>query len=431
MAFPDELLLAIFDQVEDVKSLQSAVITCRKFHDLGCGAFLRNIVWRDPSTALANLPFWERNPDKCRYPRSVSLENLVGKECPADLPEVFDRIRSFSRLEHLRLDEGVMTTAIYHVLRHLPNLMHLTFNNNLFYQAPPLFPFSTSFPSPLIHVASTLPVPVTILSIYNPMVSDKELDTPCLLSFLPNLHTVLTPHDAVFVPDHLAAQLGSVTLASAQFSEDLEECLQFLDNALRRSPLLQHLCLTSRFSSPTTFSSRAPGPPLPAPNLVTFSGPFAAALRIAIAQPLALAHFAITEECIPSTEDALFLLDRLRAVPLVRIALLLAHWDDEVVLRVAEALPCCEAVEVVYLKGGPSEAFLTALGAHHLPRLAALRVVRIYPGWDVEDDDLDAAGDHHVEWGQRNPQLRRVKLRRGMAWGRASERGAWDVYAGD
>lgn len=56
-SFPDELWLAVFDLVGDVKSLQSVVLSCKKFRDLGCETFLRHIIWKDSSTALANLPF--------------------------------------------------------------------------------------------------------------------------------------------------------------------------------------------------------------------------------------------------------------------------------------------------------------------------------------------------------------------------------------
>ncbi|KAJ7080008.1 hypothetical protein B0H15DRAFT_804253 [Mycena belliarum] len=52
--------------------------------------------------------------------------------------------------------------------------------------------------------------------------------------------------------------------------------------------------------------------------------------------------------------DTGLLVDHLRTTPLVGFALLLAEWDHEVILHVAEGLSRCEKLELMYLKGGPS-----------------------------------------------------------------------------
>ncbi|KAJ7452098.1 hypothetical protein B0H11DRAFT_2246056 [Mycena galericulata] len=237
------------------------------------------------------------------------------------------------------------------------------------------------------------------------------------------------------LPVHTAAQLTSLTVKFTDIFGGIEEdSLPRLHGVLGMSPLLQHLCLLPHFESPITLSSQTPRlTALPVPNLVTFSGPFCAALGIALAKPVGLTHFTITVQSIPSTADALFLIEHLRSTPLVSIALLLEHWDDQVILSVTEQLPLCEELEVIFDEGGPSQAFLASLGTHHLRELVSLRAVHIYPKIDPVvagkvSDLADNAQRHAEAWALCNPQLRRVQMSSWSIWARGSERGSWDLY---
>ncbi|KAJ7614626.1 hypothetical protein DFH06DRAFT_1241229 [Mycena polygramma] len=384
---PDELWLVVFDHLEDARSLHSTVLSCKKFARLACDAFLRNISWKNPATALANLPFWRRNPNKCRYPRSLLLK-LAGTKAPDDFPQIFDYIRSFSRLEHLKVQGGWISNTLYHVLRDLPCLMRVTLDDDCLLDGrPPLFPFSKAFPSPL--VPETHILPVTTLSFNKPM-TGKNFDSHCLFSYFHNTHTVITEMEGQWLPDHISSQLTSLTFGLSDNMENITQNLQLLHNVISTAPLLQSLCLISRILSPVTISSRDPGASLPVPHLVTFSGPFCASVRIALAHPPALAHFAITGEPVPSTEDALFLLEHLCTSALRRIALLLARWDDRVLLRLVEVLPQCEEIEVIYLNGGPSEVpYSTFAGG---------------PGYSKPPETSSLAGRLYLSSGQRRPR---------------------------
>ncbi|KAJ7350834.1 hypothetical protein DFH08DRAFT_117652 [Mycena albidolilacea] len=229
------------------------------------------------------------------------------------------------------------------------------------------------------------------------------------------------------VPAHTAAQLTSLTM---EYTDAFSDMADILRTAVGASPLLQHLYLPSHFASLNTLGLLA----LPVPHLVTFSGPFCVALGIALAEPPALTHFAITVQSIPSTADALFLIDHIRSTSLINIALLLKHWDDQVFSRIAEVSPRCEEVGIVCEGGcGPSQTFLSSLGLH-LQRLASLRAVHIYPkvavprgksGSGIASADPRAFAE---VWGLSSPQLRRVKLSSSVAWARRWENGPWDRY---
>ncbi|KAJ6547005.1 hypothetical protein B0H19DRAFT_249296 [Mycena capillaripes] len=79
-----------------------------------------------------------------------------------------------------------------------------------------------------------------------------------------------------------------------------------------------------------------------------------------MAKPADLTHFTITVEPIPSTVDALFLID---STLLVKSTLhffqSLKHWYDLVISRVTKVLPRCRGkeVEISYNEGGPFEVF--------------------------------------------------------------------------
>ncbi|KAJ7701506.1 hypothetical protein B0H17DRAFT_1244290 [Mycena rosella] len=137
--FPDELWLTGW---ETLNLSNPPSRPAEKFRDLGCKAFLRNIVWTDPQR-WPTCPSGS-TPDKCRYHRLAPLGSLVGEECPlqplVEVVNCWDRSASSIRAHSILLSPGarrrrhnydaVLRIAYAYLaphLRHQPFLRGATF----------------------------------------------------------------------------------------------------------------------------------------------------------------------------------------------------------------------------------------------------------------------------------------------------------------
>jgi hypothetical protein len=84
---PAELWMFIFELLEDFKDLNNVLRTCRSFHNYSIRALHRTIVWRTPASYAHNLPFW-RNAAEVMLHNVKSLELHVST-LPDDAPGIF------------------------------------------------------------------------------------------------------------------------------------------------------------------------------------------------------------------------------------------------------------------------------------------------------------------------------------------------------
>ncbi|KAJ7727547.1 hypothetical protein DFH07DRAFT_970159 [Mycena maculata] len=380
VALPNEMWLRIFGLVDDSKSLGCVVLVCRKFHTLGTEAL-----------------FWEANPSKAHLVRSLSF-TLKPREVDANVDweylQIFGCIQSFTKLRELKLSFGTIPDILYRTLQYLPNLTHITVEGCAVSPPPPFFPFS--FPS----TSPPAPISATTLTVskLRPSHMGFLLDavTVPLAYHLPNLHTFVTDAIGIQIPSEVSARLTSLTLNLRGVLGDIQPRLDVL---LQRMPALTELTVTitqhGHHAPHGAASTVSPGPAAPLPLLRTLAAPWPAAGHVISGAP-ALAHLRVTST-IAKPGDAVWLLERLRGATLRSAALRVHAWDDEVLLAAARCLPACEALEVAYQEGAPSDvrfrsipvvflaltpprvqSFLFNLGIHHLPLLRALHTLRLY-----------------------------------------------------
>ncbi|KAK6966560.1 F-box domain-containing protein [Favolaschia claudopus] len=392
------MLLRVFDLVEDTQSLHSVVSACRRFYSLGIEALVRNIAWRTITKARNHLEFWDRDPTKTHLVRSMyfSLEDN-GTDTEQDHPEIFGRIQSFPKLQHLKLAFGAVPDVLYSTLQALPSVTHLTLTSCSIPPPPPFFPLSFPSPDPPAEIQVTH---LTVLKL-RPTLSvtfNADAVTAPIAYHLSNLRSFTTDSLGIQIPVDASARLTSLTV---KLMGHVDVVQSRLDAMLHRMPALVHLdvsiatYLNQLAPHDTILLSPQPRPALPA--LRTLCAPWLAAGHVARGAP-ELTHFHATS---PIPKSA-WLLERLRSgVPLLRVALLrLSAWDDEVLLAAARCLPSCEVLEVVYHDAGPSDSFLFNLGIQHLPLMRSLHTLRIFSRpalaapaaprfhWDAEDQAI-------------------------------------------
>ncbi|KAF8215786.1 hypothetical protein K438DRAFT_610442 [Mycena galopus ATCC 62051] len=376
VTIPHEVWLRIFALVDSTRALGCVVLVCRKFHNLGTEALVRHISWRSTKAALNHLDFWDRHPFKAHLVRSVyfSLSCSSGGSTD-DYPQIFGCIQSFSRLEHIRLAMGPIPDVLYPTLQYLPSVTHLTLESCVTKPPPPFFPYS--FPS----TNPPGPIQVTNLKVSKVMASPFLLDavTIPIVYHLPHLRAFVTDTiSGLQLPSDVSAQLSSLTLTLHGATGDIQPRLDIL---LHRMPALTHLdvsVMTINHPAPHTSATVSPTPSPPLPLLHTLCAPWPLAGHI-VPGTHTLTNLRVVSP-IPKTNDAIWLLECLRGTgaPVRAAALSLHTWDDEVLLAAARCLPECEAMEIVYQRGDPSDDFLFDLGIHHLPLMRSLHTLRLF-----------------------------------------------------
>ncbi|KAK7024694.1 F-box domain-containing protein [Favolaschia claudopus] len=400
-SLPQEIWLRIFHLVDDAQSLHSVVSACRKFYSLGTEALVRNIAWRTIIKARNHLEFWDRNPTKTHLVRSIYLSlDDNGTDAEQDHPEIFGRIQSFPKLQHLKLAFGAVPDVLYPTLQALPSVTHLTLTSCSIPPPPPFFPLSFPSPNPPAEIQVTH---LTVLKLRPTLSTTFNADavTAPIAYHLPNLQSFTTDSLGIQIPVDASARLTSLTINLMGLVGDVQSRL---DAMLHRMPALVHLDVSIATYlnqlAPHGTALLSPQPPPALPALRTLCAPWPAAGHIAPGAP-ELTHFRVTSP-IPKSADAVWLLEHLRSgVPLLRVALLrLSAWDDEVLLAAARCLPSCEVLEVVYHDAGPSDSFLFDLGIQHLPLMRSLHTLRIFSRpalaapaaprfhWDAEDQAI-------------------------------------------
>ncbi|KAK6964735.1 F-box domain-containing protein [Favolaschia claudopus] len=407
-SLPQEIWLRVFHLVDDTQSLHSVISACRKFYSLGTEALVRNIAWRTIIKARNHLEFWDRNATKTHLVRSIylSLEDN-GTDTEEDYPEIFGRIQSFPKLQHLKLAFGAVPDVLYSTLQALPSVTHLTLTSCSIPPPPPFFPLSFPSPNPPAEIQVTH---LTVLKL-RPTLSvtfNADAVTAPIAYHLPNLQSFTTDSLGIQIPVDASARLTSLTINLMGLVGDVQSRL---DAMLHRMPALVHIDVSIATYlnqlAPHGTALLSPQPPPRLPALRTLCAPWPAAGHIAPGAP-ELTHFRVTSP-IPKSADAVWLLEHLRSgVPLLRVALLrLSAWDDEVLLAAARCLPSCEVLEVVYHDAGPSDltsffpqSFLFDLGIQHLPLMRSLHTLRIFSRpalaapapprfhWDAEDQAI-------------------------------------------
>ncbi|KAJ7203259.1 hypothetical protein GGX14DRAFT_461796 [Mycena pura] len=376
-SLPNEMWLRIFGLVEDAPSLAAVVLVCRRF------------LWRSVAVALRHLQFWERNPGKVPFVRSLSLR-LAGahNDPPSGNNErhdrIFAQIQTFHQLQHLKFVGGELPGAVYATLQRLPSVTELILEACLVPPPPPHFPlsFPSIGPPPEIHVTR-----LTVSKLlHRPTMGFDPVTVP-LACHLPHLRTFVTDSIDIQMPFEAYARLTSLTVAlfSVGIVDDMHAHLVGL---LRLTPLLEHLDVSTRNDNWTPSpagenTSDVPNlsttPVAPLPLLRALSAPWPAAVHVLLGAP-ALEHLRVTSQ-INKPGDALWLLEHLHGAgsPVRTAALSLASWEDEVLIAAAHCLPACRALEVAYHAGAPDDAFLFNLGIHHLPLLQQLHTLRLLP----------------------------------------------------
>ncbi|KAF7346147.1 F-box domain-containing protein [Mycena sanguinolenta] len=364
---PHEVWLRIFELVDSTAALRCVVLACRKFYNLGTEALVRHISWRSTEIAMNHLDFWERNPSKAYFVRSVYFALSPNNESADNYPRIFGCIQSFSRLEHMKLAFGSLPDVLYPTLQRLPSLTHLELQSCVIPPLPPFYPYS--FPS------TDTPEPIQLTKL---TLSKMRCFTVSFASYLPNLSAFETDSIGIQLPVDISAQLSSLSLTLHGAIGDIQPRL---DVVLLRMPALVHLDVSiatfgHQAQQTTATVSQHPSPILP--MLRTLSAPWPVAGHLLPGAP-ALTHLRVASP-IPKPSDAVWLLERLQGggSPLRGVALYLHTWDDEVLLAAVRCLSDCEMLGIVYQRGGPSDEFLFDLGIQHLPLMNTLHTLRLF-----------------------------------------------------
>ncbi|KAJ7764310.1 hypothetical protein B0H16DRAFT_443580 [Mycena metata] len=459
--FPDEVWLRIFAYIIDARSLQSLVLSCSLFHNLGMEELLRTLVWNTQEKTEANLEFWEKSTDRQHIPKALSINMNLKYDAAESHPAILRSATRFHSLSSLSLSNARLGPTFYQVLIGLPNLTHLSVNSCCLAAAPPHFPYS--FPS--FSANGTTGISVTDLTIqristyHHVYYSDEEDDDdgfwvslpqrPDLAFFalLPHLRA-LTVSRYVKIPIANLPQLTSLTLVAGMGTG---AAIHLLNEYLPHTPSLLHLDVgltTDKWWDP----SREP-PELPAlqgslPLLQSFTGPAIIAASIIPDSP-ALASLKINNFLV-KMEEALMLVERVNADSLHEIDLRLAKWDDEVLLAITQRLTECRDVRIVYCFSEPSNVFMFNLGIHHLEHLDDLHTLHVHavppPPLDLPNGMYVAPHLRPVEtrvpavvpaeedcaenlavWSRYTKALREVRFVEGRAWIRHYARGKWEV----
>ncbi|EIN04938.1 hypothetical protein PUNSTDRAFT_138125 [Punctularia strigosozonata HHB-11173 SS5] len=134
-------------------------------------------------------------------------------------------------------------------------------------------------------------------------------------------------------------------------------------------------------------------------------------------------------------------------LPLQSLTLNLQGWEDELIHAVTVLFPGLRRLDMVYLRGHPSEDTLVSMGHRFLARMPFLEATSVFrlkhtqshlPGEEAStshvhaDDDLNADPSlealHHsvlLSWTKHCPNLRCVQLHHSRVWRRADEQDVW------
>ncbi|KAF9035766.1 hypothetical protein BJ165DRAFT_634201 [Panaeolus papilionaceus] len=131
----DDIWMVIFDDVDHATLAQLSLV-CHRFRDLATKPLLREVRWRDPQRALANMASWERSysdllgiPRKLVFGLPFRFTGFNSWGNPEDM-FLYDRsishLRRFTTLRDIHFTKTALTPHLYDILRQIPTLHSLT-----------------------------------------------------------------------------------------------------------------------------------------------------------------------------------------------------------------------------------------------------------------------------------------------------------------
>ncbi|KAJ7615402.1 hypothetical protein FB45DRAFT_935621, partial [Roridomyces roridus] len=278
---PNELLLHIFENLEDGPSLLAVILTCHRFHQLGVETLLRTVVWNTEDKAENAVAFLEDNPHLMRFPRSLAIHPEGGV---APWNSIWRRPITFINLNHLSLRHLTLSTGFYDFLVNAPrDLTHLAIDSCVVEEPPLWFSSSAHPPIPITHLS--LGVDYASLEQVHSLF-DLGLPHPTLafieeLRLLQSLTTDLWV--AVSQPPTALARLTSFTSTGVMVKVPFD-VWRYLNQLLGRAENLVELEMSS-CSAANTDGMRVVPPFVTARKMERFVGPAHLATSIVRAAP--------------------------------------------------------------------------------------------------------------------------------------------------
>ncbi|KAF7329275.1 hypothetical protein MKEN_00188400 [Mycena kentingensis (nom. inval.)] len=399
---PAELWLQIFHEVEDRTTLSAVVRVSMAFREWGFEALLGEHTWTSIHKALSWAQLFERNPEKARLVRKLTIKFVEGwysyrGETEADqIRRILATVRSMKNLRFLRLvslRRGQIPLAqrmVFETLSALPNLEHLVVEDG-------------SLDCALAWTSSPIAVSHLELRQYQNFEDEppRGIRPGTLVRQLPRLDSLAIDDFGLVDLVHLeplSKQLKSLRLKMYPEVDPREpnriivDFVSLLQLALPSIRSLVHLdldipLLDPRTNQPVGNREFQAGDPSfrPLIHVRAVSAPWEfVQKRLLLKMPritaLRISSPIPTDAIITSTRPGFFAaFFLLRLENLTILSLRLQAWDDKLLVGITRWMPACEILELTYHDGAPEEEWLFDLGIQHLPRLKHLHTLRLVP----------------------------------------------------